>query len=223
MRNFGYGDQPLRVSAEVAGQLRNVPALDSLLGAVVAERSGLPPAAHEAELVPLTIPIARDDCGEFYLASFGEFEVERRELSYTIKRFPIEQAQLRGGDLRVLRINAGPSKGFRIPHERLTLVGDRIDWWCIGDGDDIRDLLRSVRHVGKRRGVGLGRVVRWTVEPCEPWGEGFPVSRDGLPLRPLPWWWSGGLDLDDGAITRTTFDMPYWVESRADWCVTPGR
>lgn len=218
--NTGYGSEPLRVRARIAGQIRNVPALDSLLGAVLAERLGVPPAAHEGELVPLAIPIARAAVGEYYLASFGEFEVERREIRYTHKRFPVEEAQMYGRDIRTLRINAGPSKGFRIPYEALTLVGDVIDWWCIGDSDDIRDLLGSVRHLGKRRGVGYGHVVGWTVEPCKPWGEGFPVARDGRPLRPLPWWCPAGLDLE-GALTRSAYDMPYWLESRADWCICP--
>jgi hypothetical protein len=217
--NTSYGRaDPLHVRADIAGPIRlPAPALDALLGSVVVIRDGIAPAAHEGELVSLSIPIAREPGGRFYLASFAQCQVERRELRYTQKRFPIEEAQMLGRDLGVLRINAGPAKAHRIPYETALLVGDVIDWWCIGDAEEIRRLLAHVPHIGKRRGVGLGRVVCWSVEPCEPW-DGFPVVRDGRPLRTLPADWPG---LVEPMLGYATLDMPYWVMTRESICAVP--
>lgn len=219
--NTGYGrTDPLHVRARIAGPMRlPAPALDALVGAIVALRDGLPPAAYEAELAPLAIPIAREPGGRFYLASMGQCAVDRRELRYTNKRFPIEEAQMVGRALRSIRINAGPAKSHRIPYETALLVDDRIDWWCIGDMDEIAELLTHVLHLGKRRGIGLGRVAEWTVEPCVPWNS-FPVVRDGTALRPLPTDWLG-LDQERVILQHATLDMPYWMESRAELCAVP--
>lgn len=216
--NTGYGrSDPLHVRAEVSGPMRlPAPALDALLGSVVAMRDGVTPAAHVGDLVPLSIPVAREAGGRFYLASFAQCRAAARETRYTHKRFPIEEAQMFGRDIKRIQINAGPAKSFRIPYETALLEGDRIDWWCYGDAAEIEALLAHVTHLGKKRGVGLGRVVRWTVELCEPW-EGFPVVRAGRPLRTLPADWPGVVD--DAPRGMAVLDMPYWMETRADLCV----
>lgn len=86
----------------------------------------------------------------------------------------------------------------------------------LGEGR-VRELLALVTHLGKRRAVGLGRVERWEVLPCEPW-EGFPVLRDGRPLRPLPTDWPGLVEYDLGL---RTLSYPYWDSSRRVECAVP--
>ena len=106
------------------------------------------------------------------------------------RRFPIAEAQAVGGRIGTLNLSGGPAKSFRLPLETALLSGDTIEWFALGDREAVADLVRWVRSLGKRRGVGLGVVERWDVEPFDPegarWASGFPVLREGRPLRNLP-------------------------------------
>ena len=214
---------PLRVRADLAGAIcvPSTPvAFDALLGAALALRDGLPPPANARECVPLDIPIARSECGRVYLASHGHCQVETREAEYTNRRFPIPEAQFFGvPKLRRIDIGAGSAKSYRIPRERSHLVDDAMTWWAIGDEVAIRELLTTrIGYLGKRRGVGLGKVARWTVESCETW-PGFPVTRDGYPLRSLPLDWPGLAS--DVERAEQVLTPPYWDNSRREPCAVP--
>lgn len=213
---------PLHITATLAGPI-GLPyqpiALDGLLGAALCLRDGIDPAATAAECAILPIPLAVEMNGRYYLASAAVGIVERRGLGYTHRRFPIEQAQLRGHGIRSLSITAGPAKSYRIPREESHVIDDRLEWWAVGDDDAVRELLGWITHLGRKRAVGLGRVQRWTVEPCEPWGDGFPTVRDGVPLRTLP---------ADHPLVDTDWPRewgvlapPYWLAERGEPCVRP--
>lgn len=211
---------PLHVAARLAGPLcmpQTPMALDALLGAAICQRDGVVPAATVDELVPLSIPLAREPGGRFYLASFALGEVEQATLEHTHRRFPIEQAQLMGRQMGTLTITAGPAKSYRIPREVVHLVEDRLDWYAIGALDEVRAVLDWIGYLGKKRSVGLGRVARWTVEPCASWGAGFPVVREGRPLRTLPVDWPGVEP--DWPRTLGVIDLPYWLVERSEPCV----
>lgn len=207
---------PLRVTAHLAGDIclpNGPPALDSLLVYAEALRQELPPPATIDDCTDLPIPVERSACGRYYLASFGHFEAECHSSDFTNRRFPIAEAQLLAGPkLRRIQLSGGPSKSYRLPRVRTHLVGDRMDWWAIGDVDGVRGLLDLVSYLAKRRGVGLGRVRRWEVEPCASWGEGFPILRDGYPTRTLP------IDVpgvrEDAERAYATVAPPYWAHVR---------
>ncbi len=63
-----------------------------------------------------------------------------------------------------------------------TVVCDRWEGWCAGDGEEIARLLRPVSHVGKKRSTGFGEVLRWRIEPAP----SFELARDGALARALP-------------------------------------
>lgn len=213
---------PLRVEARLqcAICLPNGPiALDALLMFAAAQRDGLPPPASAADIVPIEIPIETRD--GIHLASVGVYEVEAREASFTNRRFPLAEAQqLAGPSLKRVAITAGPAKSYRLPREHLHLVEDRITWWAIGDVAGVRALLVDwIHYLGKRRAVGLGKVCAWVVEPCASWGEGFPVVRDGRPLRTLPATWPGLAEGTETAYAVPT--PPYWDHGRRELCAVP--
>lgn len=211
----------LRVTAELGGPVHfpsGSLALDSLLMAARALRDGLPPALTADELQTIDVPIAVDPLWGIRLASVGQFEVEAEELRYTNRRPPIEQFQSLGGpEIKRIAITMGVNKGYRIPRPVSYLRDDLITWWCEGDEVEIRELLELVTHVGKKRSVGWGKVMRWTVEECETW-PGFPVVRDGRPLRPLPVDWPG---LVDPPLAYRVLTAPYWDQSREELCAVP--
>ena len=212
---------PLRVEARLGRAIVNPSrriALDALLAAAVAQRDRLPPPVDDL-IVPIEIPVQRSACGRYHLASFSEQSVEVREKGYINKRPIVDEAQMFASEkVTRIQISAGPSKGYRIPIEKGHLVGDRLVWWCIGDVDEIRALLATVHHLGKRRAVGYGRVLEWLVEPCEPWGDGFPVVRDGRALRPLPADHEG---VTERRLAMGALSYPYWQRERWEEVLVP--
>lgn len=203
--------QPIGVTARLLGQV-SMPdrplALDALLAYAVVLRDHITPAATPEQVVPIEIPVEREPGGRFHLASHAVFTAEQRETRYQVKRSVIGEAQAMAPSLRRMQISAVHSKGYRIPFEAMHVRGDELRWWAIGDAAAVLALLDLVTHLGKKRASGLGRVREWLVEPCEPWGTGFPVvDPAGRPLRPLPLDWPG---LADGcAVERCTITYPY--------------
>lgn len=218
--------QPLRVRATLASDIANpmrTPAIDALLAyvqAVYVEARTPPDPAHATPPVHLDGVLALSVCGRYHLASFGLAEPEEWQRGrFVNRRFPIAEAQAMGSPkVTTLNLSGGPAKSFRIPLETAWLKGDRIDWYVIGDAGRILAMLAWVTHLGKRRGVGLGKIARWEVEPCASWGEGFPVIRDARPLRNLP------LDAMDAEVAQAfegygVVTYPYFERDREELCL----
>lgn len=212
--------RPLEVRARLAGPVlrggEDWPALDALLAWAVVRRDAIPVALTAAECIQVAIPVERESDRRFYLASFGAAVVEAHRGRWTNRRFPVEEAQLVGSPkIRRIDVGAGACRTYRIPQEEVFLRDDAMAWWCVGDEAGVRALLVDhVGYLGRRRAVGGGRVAAWEVAPCVPWGEGFPVVRDGLATRTLPLDWPG-LTPDHPAGYRT-LTYPYWDRAREE-------
>lgn len=216
--------EPLEVTATLWGRVILPPYghihLDALLAWAVCESEMRPPALDEEQITAVEIPIERSECGRFHLCSSSSSTTRERDKRWLNKRFPIGEWQMLGGGKSAQRVQtgAGPSKGFRVPVEAVFLDGDRLTWWCVGERAPIERLLRAVTHVGRRRAVGEGEVREWSVSPCEAW-PGFPILRDGAPLRPLPY--------DDGRVTGAhvlrmgRYTFPYWLRALEDLVAVP--
>lgn len=211
--------EPLRIDARLHGAVA-MPwgpiALDGLLAWAVCARADL--LAPVDGLREVEIPVAREPGGRFHLCSFSLSEVEERENKWINRRFPVPEAQMMGDErLKRIQISAGPCKSYRLPLEVVHLRGDMLTWYAKGDRARIEELLELVAYVGKKRSTGNGRVARWTVEPCAAW-QGFPLLRDGVPLRALPADWTG-VTGGDRRICRLSY--PYWLSSGQEACAVP--
>jgi hypothetical protein len=213
--------EPLRIVAKLAGPLTltdGMLRLDALLIWAEATRRGLPPLGF-GPAQEIEIPVAMEPGGRFHLCSFACPRFDQHEPRYINRRFPIPEAQmLAEPKFKSIHINAGAQKSYRIPGEVSWCERDEIEWWCIGDADGIRELLTMVGYLGKRRGVGRGKVREWTVEPCEPWGDGFPIVRDGKPMRALPLDWP---ELVEPSVAQSTLSYPYWRHWAEEECAVP--
>lgn len=208
---------PLCVTAHLGGPVTGAPMLDALVEFVAAQRRGLVAGFGDIQRVPS--PIAREPGDRFPLCSSPVATWEARERRYVHRRFPLHEAQMLGDSkLKRVHISAGASKSYRIPGDVAWATGDAIRWWCVGDQAGVEDHLADVRYIGRRRAVGRGIVDRWDVEPCEPWGDGFPVMRDGAPMRPLPLDWPGLVDPPTG---YHTLSPPYWDHAAEVLCAVP--
>lgn len=212
--------RPLRVEAHLRGPIvidRPVH-LDALLGAAIVARDDLQRARNASECHELALPFAQER--GVWLASASEHAVEERELSWVNKRFPVDMAQMLGDDsVRSIQITAGINRSAHEPLVLSHLAHDRLVWWCMGDVDAIEELLVLVPYVGGKRRFGHGEVRQWTVEACEPWGDGFPVVRDGMPLRNLPADWPRVSE--DAAREWAPVRPPYWDQSTRVLAVVP--
>lgn len=201
---------PLVVTAALRGPLElggtQAPiALDGLLAAVVARQRALPRPASPDELVPLEIPVQLEPGGRFHLASCGVPDGLLGHVTAHIHRPPVARQLEQFTTLRQIDTGSEPNKQLRKP--KIGALWREMRWWCIGDADAIRALLLDVRRLGHRRAHGRGEVTRWTVEPCATW-DGFPVMREGKPLRNLPLDWPGLVE-PVTAWARITF--PFWM------------
>lgn len=212
---------PLQITAYLAGHvmLESI-ALDALLAAVVAKKTGIPPICVAGK-VEIEIPIQKEPGGRFHLCSFGQFQKElgSHETRYTNRRFPAEMAARYGTEKqRSINVAAGLTKTYRIPRQISHLESDRIDFFAVGDLKEIEALLLWIQFVGKQRGVGNGKIKSWSVQGSKTW-EGFPVLKDGRPLRPLPPDYPGLLDHE---LAYRVLTYPYWERNREELCaITP--
>jgi CRISPR type IV-associated protein Csf3 len=206
---------PLIVTAELLEGfvVRHPIHLDALLASAYAiKHELLVPPSNAAQCVRFPLPIARDDSDMYYLASSGEYESAVNELRYKNRRAPwVEYARLGSAKVRRVQLSTGQNKSYRSPYEFTIPALGRVVWWAIGEREPVLGLLQYNHYLGKHRGSGKGRVARWTVDECESWGDGFPVARDGVPMRNLP--------SEGGRPLRC--EPPYWLHDGLVPCVTP--
>lgn len=205
--------KPIRISATLLNGIANPTrpiAIDALLAYAVALRDDMLPPANASEVTPIEIPLQRSPCRRFHMCSLSEHDVVvERETRYVNRRPIIAEAQLMASEsVKTIQINGGPDKGYRVPMDVGHYARGEVWWWAVGDAYAVRDLLSHIGYLGKRRAVGLGKVVAWTVEECESWGEDYPVMREGKPLRALPPDWPG---CEAMRTTRGTLTYPYWL------------
>lgn len=214
--------QPLRIEARLVRAIVNPGrpiALDALLAYAAAMKLDLVQPMKPDEIEPIELPLERSKCGRYWMASFSEQVVEERDRAYIVRRPLInEMIDLGADSIKTVHIGAGPNKGYRIPIELGHLVDDRLTWWCIGNADGVKELLSRVHYLGKRRAVGRGKIREWIVGPCEPWGDGFPVARDGRALRNLPADYAG---ITDPRLDHQPLTPPYWMRERAEEVFAP--
>lgn len=214
--------EPLRVTAILLeGYVgRRPPMLDGLLTDVYAKLVHLLPPHCETDILPIEIPIPWSPCGKVRMCSSGVASVVAHDVRHKQRSAPVIQ-YARLGNSKITKIDeaAGEDKRFRVPYSNNLIEEHRIDWLCIGDREMISGLLRHVTALGRFRCVGNGRIREWLVEQCDTWGEGFPIIRDGKPMRPLP--------LDTPGLVApfkrafATVRTPYWFHAREELVAVP--
>lgn len=131
-----------------------------------------------AGLIYPPLPLERRGAGDrwYYACSFAQGEPAGEYVAYWHRRFDdFREQYLDLGRRSKVVTRKGPYKGYRTP--LVVMLVPELTWYCVGRLEDIRELLRGVTAIGKKRSQGYGFVREWLVEP---WPE------DLSQLRPLP-------------------------------------
>lgn len=79
----------------------------------------------------------------------------------------------------------GWTKSYRLP-VRVRRV-DSVVWFCHGHRQPLKKLLRHVKEIGHKRGMGYGRVGGWELTDIgEDWSWFAPSDGEKILMRPLP-------------------------------------
>jgi hypothetical protein len=103
---------------------------------------------------------------------------------HDLRKRPALEAMRRYTGARSHHTGLGPMKAKDISFP--TLLAFEIEWYALGDRDAVARLLGRVHHLGKLSRHGLGRVLRWTVEPME---VDWSIEREGRLMRRMPEAW----------------------------------
>lgn len=119
----------------------------------------------------------------FYSCSFAQWPENTIEDS----SFKVKSGDwLRDGHYLVpgKKINIGSGK-YKNYHIKLYYRhAEYIEWYCIGDAEEIIKLLNFCTHIGKNGGDGWGEVIRWEVQE---WPEDWSIRGPGNKLmRAVP-------------------------------------
>jgi len=92
-----------------------------------------------------------------------------------------------------------------------------VHWYCVGDAEDIRELLADVWAIGKKTAQGWGRVARWEVRP---WPTDWSVECKGRLMRAIP---VGDGEERNAQVRLHGFRPPYWKRENQTACWMPAK
>ena len=136
---------------------------------------------------PVVLPLKVLNPGSlwFYAASYAQWPNAHADyITHWHKRFDLSFVSLISGQerQRSVRVDAMRYKSYRMPQFLRHAI--YIDWYCVGDRQEIERLLSSCLWIGKKTAQGDGAVLRWEVEA---WPEDWSVYGPNAQLmRAIP-------------------------------------
>jgi hypothetical protein len=193
---------------------RNITHLDGVL--TYAAQTDHPVASYydQGVVIPLPLQLAWVSpqglplwaCTPLMPTSAGLFTRE-----YWHKRYPSHRAEF--GDRLNAVTSAGRWKEYRVPVHAHQV--DRLHAFAIGNASEIDRLLSAVTHIGKKGGMGYGRVARWSVTPVE-----FTLA-DVMAARPVPVAYYAGKQPVGAIALNRGWTPPYWYSPWWADCMVP--
>lgn len=130
---------------------------------------------------------------------------------YWHKRYPSHRAEF-GEKLNAVT-SAGRWKEYRVPVHAQHI--DRLHALAIGNAPEVEHLLSVVTHIGKKGGMGYGRVARWSVTPAS------HTLEEVLALRPVPIAYYDGVTPVGVIALDRGWTPPYWYSPWWADCMVP--
>lgn len=209
---------PLVITAELVTPIlhaeRGRTHLDGIISAAALTNHPVASAYDHAAVIPLPLELVWvSDAGLPLwactpLMPVGEGLATRE---YWHKRYPSHRADF--GDKLNAVTSAGRWKEYRVPVHAHQI--DRLQAMAIGNAAAVESLLAVVTHIGKKGGMGYGRVARWSVTSAT------HSLEDVLALRPVPVaYYDGHQPVGSLALNRA-WTAPYWYSPWWSDCVVP--
>lgn len=218
---------PLRITATLRNGFASSdpwsPAIDGILAywhvrEQLGEEQFALTSVDSSAMEPVTdLPLAKTEWqGEWWYQCSSPIYATRAEfLRYYHRRFDIGAAQqyLQPQRGRV-ETKAGPFKAYRLSAR--VIVTPEVQWYAVGDSEEVRRLLRRCSAIGAKVGQGFGRVQAWTVETLRelpPYG--------GASDRPIPAEYARQIGAE-GPMLLWGLRPPGRIRENLCVCVMPG-
>lgn len=209
---------PIIVTAELVTPVlhaeRDLTHLDSILGVAALTDHPVASSYEGAAVIPLPLELAWASPNGLPLWACSPLMPAGNGLStreYWHKRYPGHRAEF--GDRLNAITTAGRWKEYRVPVHAQSI--DRLHAIAIGNPDEVERLLSVVTHIGKKGGIGYGRVARWSVTAAD------HCVEDVLALRPVPVDYYGNAIPDRVVQLGRAWTAPYWYAPWWSDCVVP--
>jgi hypothetical protein len=186
-------DTCLKVTCHLASPVvGDLPFLDAILEGEMARRDGSATRLRRDQPCPpygqIHIPMLRRTIGGLAVpcCSAPIARADRVTVEHFAKRLATEHAGLLAPKKRLVVATGNATfKSYRLPLQ--VQVIHRIVWFAIARRRPVKQLLRSVRSVGRKRSMGYGRVAEWVCERIDNEWSWFVRTEAGpVLMRPLP-------------------------------------
>lgn len=163
----------------------------------------------------------------FYACSDAVYRIDKTVRTFWNRRTDDKRLENYFNTKKKLRTSAGVTKNYRIPMNT-NLVKEFI-WYCVGDKEQIQNLLSKVYYLGKKHSQGKGQVAKWEVEEID---KDYSIFIDDVLIKtvPIDYLQTKGIepDLQTTVIKQIPFKPPYWLfppHPKADirMCAVPKR
>lgn len=184
----------LLVVAELSSPLAgDAPQLDALMECDFAARAGKAHCVHRGSDCPavgsISMPLCLGEIGghKIYRSSspiLSDTRHERHE--FFARRFGVEfSSLLHEKEQTQIAVGNSDYKSYRLPLQVRSV--DRVAWFCVSDGAEMRRWCKRIKSIGKKRSIGYGKVSRWIVTTIEHDYSWIAWSGTGMVLmRPMP-------------------------------------
>lgn len=175
------------------------------------------PTNHLFDFSSMQLPLRRT--GDVYHASVGVYRAPRLRTSRIYKRFEDYFIENHPELLnRSYGIGRGHYKNHMITYP--IIVTDTVTFYGCGDISEVERLLGHLTHIGKKTGIGGGKILKLKVRETE-MDHSFYHDEYGV-MRPIPTSLKVPLPVGAGqVIMRMAYKPPYWDKRNIDLCIAP--
>ncbi len=172
------------------------------------------PLENNMDNIPkLPIKIINPESPEWYYAcSFAQWPINVAECStFKVKSgdWLLHSSYL--SETKKIETSRGKYKNYHI--KIYYRYAEHIDWFCVGDPQEICNLLKFCYNIGKNHGDGWGEVARWEVSV---WPEDWSVrDMEGRLMRGIP------VSYEPGRVARYGLRPSYWDPANIITCSLP--
>jgi CRISPR type IV-associated protein Csf3 len=213
--------QPLKVTAYLqTGQVVSTDGylpLDSILAAAWMQKNRPDLFYNDGmkakEILIPELPFQKENINSqwFWACSFAQYEKQAETVAYWHKRFDAILAEKHvdfGKKRGAVNVKSAKYKNYRMP--MVNIITEKIEWYCVGDLEQVKELVNMITAIGKKRSQGYGLVDEWTVES---WPEDWSIyGPKGKFMRAIP---------DSNGSMIWGVRPPYWYHDNQVMCQVP--